>query len=102
LASGMTTAWQAVVIPDANVKHLMLNREVREAVAAGKFRIFSVGHVNECMAILTGLDAGERDAEGNFPEATVNYLIVQRLEAMADIRIALARSAEETDDEDED
>ncbi len=96
------TGEQAVVIPDANVKHLMLNQEVREAVAAGKFRIFSVGHVNECMAILTGLDAGERDAEGNFPEGTVNYLIVQRLEAMADIRIALARSAEETDDEDED
>ena len=83
---------QAVIIPAANVKHLMLNKEVREAVAAGQFHIYAVRHVDECLSLLTGIDAGERDESGRYPEGTVNRRIVARLEAMADRRIALARS----------
>jgi hypothetical protein len=48
--------------------------------------------VDECLSLLTGIDAGERDESGRYPEGTVNRRIVARLEAMADRRIALARS----------
>lgn len=83
---------QAVIVPAANVKHLMLKKEVREAVGAGQFHIYAVRHVDECLALLTGVDAGERDENGRYPEGTVNHRIVARLEAMADRRIALAKS----------
>jgi predicted ATP-dependent protease len=92
---------QGVIIPDANVEHLMLSKEVRDAVAAGHFRVYSVKNVDECMALLTGMEAGERDAQGQFPEGSVNQRVVERLEGMADIRIALAKSSESTDDEDD-
>jgi len=92
---------QGVIIPDANVEHLMLSKEVRDAVAAGHFRVYSVKNVDECMALLTGMEAGERDAQGQFPEGSVNQRVVDRLEGMADIRIALAKSSESTEDEDD-
>jgi lon-related putative ATP-dependent protease len=92
---------QGVIIPDANVEHLMLSKEVRDAVAAGHFRVYSVKNVDECMALLTGMEAGERDAQGQFPEGSVNQRVVERLEGMANIRIALAKSSESTDDEDD-
>ncbi len=93
------TGEQAVIIPAANVKHLMLNREVREAVAADQFHIYAARHVDECLALLTGIDAGERDARGRYPEGTVNHRIVARLEAMADRRVALARSMSRNNDD---
>jgi len=96
------TGDQGVIIPTTNIRHLMLNREVRDAVEAGRFRIYSAADVDECMAILTGMEAGGRDEQGRYPDGTVNHRIVERLEAMADLRIALAKaSAGDLEEEDE-
>ncbi len=70
---------QGVLIPAANVKHLMLRQEVVEAVAAGQFQIHAVETIDQCMEILTGLVAGERDEAGEFPESTINQQIVAGL-----------------------
>jgi lon-related putative ATP-dependent protease len=79
---------QAAVIPAANVDHLMLRREVVDAVAAGKFHVWTVETVDEALALLTGVPAGERDASGAYPEGTVNFLVEAGLAQMAALRIA--------------
>jgi predicted ATP-dependent protease len=48
---------QGVVIPRANEVHLMLRRDVLDAVAAGKFKIYSVDTVDEAMELLLGYSA---------------------------------------------
>jgi len=48
-----------VLIPAANVKHLMLREDVVEAVAAGRFAIYAVETVDQGIARLTDLSAAE-------------------------------------------
>lgn len=86
---------QGVLIPAANVQHLMLRDDVVAAVAAEKFHIYAVTTIDEGLELLTGLPAGERDEAGAFPEGSVNYLVGERLKAMTEAQIALARSARE-------
>ncbi len=73
------TGEQGVLIPASNVKHLMLRQDVIDAVAAGKFHVYPVEHIDQGIEILTGLPAGERDADGNFPPGSVNALVEARL-----------------------
>jgi lon-related putative ATP-dependent protease len=63
---------QGVLIPRANVKHLMLREDVVEAVKSGSFAIYPIATIDEGIALLTGIPAGERDASGVFPEDSVN------------------------------
>jgi lon-related putative ATP-dependent protease len=77
------TGKQGVLIPASNVKHLMLRQDVREAAAAGKFHIYAVSHVDEGIEILTGVVAGERGKDGQFPDGSVNALVENRLAEFA-------------------
>lgn len=88
------TGEQGVLIPAANVKHLMLRKDVVEAVSDGKFSIYAVDHVDQGIEILTGVGAGELDDEGNYPEGTINHLVHARLKAMAEKRRAFAKAME--------
>jgi len=90
-AKGLTGD-QGVVIPHQNVKNLMLRKEVVEAVREGRFHIYAVETVDEALELFTGLPAGERDENGQFPEGTVNYLVDKRLRE-------LAREAKEAEEE---
>ncbi len=81
-AKGLTGD-QGVVIPKANVKNLMLKKEVVRAVADGKFRIYAVSTVDEAASLLTGMPAGERKQDGTWPEDTFNFLVDKRLRDMA-------------------
>ncbi len=83
---------QGVLIPKANVKHLMLRQDVVQAVRAGQFHIYPVETIDQCMEILTGLEAGERDQSGRFPEGTVNHQIVAQLQNYAQKRLMFAES----------
>lgn len=83
LARGLTGD-QGVLIPKSNVQHLMLRDEVVEAVQAGKFAIYAVSDINEGIEILTGVKAGERDAEGRFPAGTINRLVEDKLQTFAE------------------
>jgi len=80
------TGDQGVLIPAVNRKHLMLRREVIEAVAAGRFRIFPVETIDEGIELLTGRPAGARDAAGTFPANSINRLVEDRLLAFAEAR----------------
>ena len=59
------------MIPNANVKNLMLKREVIDAVKAGKFHIYQVSTVEQGIEILTGVPAGKPDENGDYPDDTV-------------------------------
>jgi len=74
---------QGVLIPSANVKHLMLRREIVEACAAGQFHVIPIETIDQGIEILTGAPAGEPDITGRYPEGTVNQRIVVRLAAFA-------------------
>jgi len=78
------TGEQGVLIPGQNVPDLMLRDDVVEAVAAGRFHIYAVNHIDEGMELLTGLPAGRPREDGSFPEGTVNYLAEARLVELAD------------------
>ena len=86
---------QGVLIPAANVQHLMLRGDVRDAVAAGRFHIYAVRTVDEGIELLTGLPAGVADAEGIYPEGSINGLVSDRLAEYARIRAALAHGGGE-------
>jgi lon-related putative ATP-dependent protease len=89
-ARGLTG--QGVMIPASNVRHLMLKKEVIEAVRAGTFKIYAVETIDQGIEILTGVPAGERDASGKFSERTVNQKVEARLVDFAEKRIATQRA----------
>jgi lon-related putative ATP-dependent protease len=85
------TGDQGVIIPSTNVPHLMLREDVIEAVGKGLFHVYPVDHIDRGLEILTGIEAGEADADGSFPEGTLNRRIADRLAELTDHRIAFAR-----------
>jgi lon-related putative ATP-dependent protease len=78
------TGEQGVLIPAANVKNLMLRQDVIDAVAEGKFAIYAIETIDQGIEILTGVTAGERDEEGNYPEGSINRLVADRLTRFAE------------------
>ena len=82
-----------VIIPASNVRHLMLRRDVVEAVAEGTFRIHAVGTIDEAIEILTGTPAGARDEAGRFPDGSINARVEARLVHLAMRRGALGAKA---------
>mgnify|MGYP001814462632 CR=1 FL=1 len=77
---------QGVIIPVANVKHLMLRSDVVEAVEAGNFNVYPVDHVDDAITLLTGKKAGKKNSKGEFPKGSVNHKIRARLLEFADKR----------------
>jgi predicted ATP-dependent protease len=80
------TGDQGVVIPAANVQHLMLRKDVRQAARSGEFHVFAVEQVDEMLQILTGLPAGVADEQGRYPEGSVNHRVTNRLEQLFRLR----------------
>ena len=78
------TGEQGVIIPKANVAHLMLKEQVVETAREGGFHIYAVSTVDEGIELLTGVPAGRRQQDGTFPEGTVNYLVQKRLRELAE------------------
>ncbi|HEX9626534.1 MAG TPA: ATP-binding protein [Acidiferrobacterales bacterium] len=73
---------QGVIIPGANVRHLMLDEEVVAAVAAGRFHVHAADDVDRALTLLTGCDAGARRADGSYPPGSVNAAVAGRLRDM--------------------
>ncbi len=78
------TGQQGVIIPAENVEDLMLRDDVLDCVAAGRFHVLAVAKVEEGIEILTGVKAGEPDANGRFEPGTCFALVDQRLREMAE------------------
>ncbi len=68
------TGSQGVIIPQSNVRHLVLRRDVIDAVAAGRFHIYAVRTIDEGLEILT---AGPASVE------SINEAVARRLKELA-------------------
>ncbi len=73
---------QGVIIPERNVRNLMLRKDVVEAIGKKAFRIVAIDHVEEGIEILMGMPPGEPGPDGTYPEGTVNRLVEDRLDAL--------------------
>ena len=80
------TGEQGVLIPAANVQHLMLRADVVEAVAAGRFAVHAVRTVDEAMALLTGVEAGAPGPDGEWPADSVNARVQARVAELNALR----------------
>ena len=89
------TGRQGVVIPESNVRHLMLTAEVIDSVRAGRFHVWSARDVDEAIEPLTGIPPGRRGEDGSFPDGTLHARVEERLQRWA--RMAEAESKEDRD-----
>ena len=77
------TKENGVLIPVQNVKNLALCDEVIEAVKNGDFHIYPVSTIDEGIEILTGMNAGKLDEDGNYEKDSINYLVQEKLKKYA-------------------
>ncbi|MGA9411857.1 MAG: AAA family ATPase [Roseobacter sp.] len=80
------TGKQGVLIPHANISHLMVRPDIVKAVAAGTFRVIPIKTINQGIQALTGISAGQRGSDGQFPKNTLNHRVEAQLRAFADTR----------------
>lgn len=88
------TGTQGVLIPQANVQHLMLRKDVVDACGAGRFAVYPIATFDEGIALLTGLAAGVRGSDGAYARDSVNRRVEDRLRAFASIRRSFTDQSE--------
>lgn len=77
------TGRQGVIVPHQNVKNLMLNQEVVQAVEDGKFHIYAIDNIDQGIELLMKTPAGQRQKNGKFKRGTIHYLVDKKLEELA-------------------
>ena len=83
LARGLTGE-QGVLMPQVNVKNLMLRQDVVAEARAGQFHIHAISHVDEAMTLLTGM-----------PADNINGRVVQRVAELGSLGKAFSKPSEE-------
>ena len=76
---------QGVMIPAKNIRNLMLDQEIVDTVNEGKFNVWPVSTIEEGIAILTGMEAGELQEDGTYPEGTLFRKVDDRLQKISAI-----------------
>jgi lon-related putative ATP-dependent protease len=77
------TGDQGVLIPASNAQNLMLRDEVIEAAQNGQFHVWAISTVDEGISLLTGREAGELGADGQYPPGTVHRMVEDQLREYA-------------------
>ncbi len=73
-----------VVIPSKNLKNLVLDDEVEDAIKEGKFKLYAIDTIDDAIEIFTGLKAGKR--KGNsFESGTFHYYVDKKLKKINDM-----------------
>jgi len=78
------TDQQGVMIPESNVKDLMLRKDVVDAVDKGRFHVYAVRTIDEGIEILTGKVSGEKQPDGTYQPGTINDLVDKKLRELAE------------------
>ncbi|MBD3226377.1 MAG: AAA family ATPase [Caldithrix sp.] len=73
------TGDQGVIIPRSNMKHLLLDDAVVQAVKDEKFTIWAVDHIEDGIRILTGKSCGFEHKDGSFTEDSIFERVRLRL-----------------------
>jgi Lon-like ATP-dependent protease len=79
------TGEQGVIIPQANVRHLMLKADVIEAVQEGNFHIWPITNLDQALALFTDMEIGELQEDGSYPEGSFNAAVAERLTEFHDV-----------------
>jgi len=77
--TGGLTGTQGVVFPASNEPSLVLDDDIIEDVAAGRFHVWSVETVADGLELFTGETAGVADANGDYPPESIYGRIAERL-----------------------
>jgi ATP-dependent Lon protease len=78
------TGKQGVMIPKQNERHLMLRKDVKEAVKKGEFHVYSIGSIDEGIELLMGVEAGAQRKDGSYPLKSVHGMVLKKLRSMAE------------------
>jgi lon-related putative ATP-dependent protease len=89
------TGDQGVLIPEKNIRNLMMKQEVIEAVRAGQFHVWPISSIEEGVEILTGVEAGRLQPDGTYPAGTVFGKADERLQEIARIVKDFGKAEEE-------
>jgi lon-related putative ATP-dependent protease len=90
------TGDQGVLIPEKNIRNLMLKQEVIDAVKTGQFHLWPISSIEEGVEILTGIESGRLQPDGTYPEGTVFGKADERLQEIAKIVKDFGKAEEET------
>ncbi len=82
------TGQQGCIIPDVNVKNLILRQDIIDAINNEQFSIYPVTHFEQALEILTGKKAGKRLADSDFEKDSINDLLTRKLCHYAKLRKA--------------
>jgi predicted ATP-dependent protease len=77
---GGLTGTQGVIVPASNCVNLVLPDDVAAAIEAGNFHLWSVTNVDDVVALMLGVPAGQPDAMGNYAPDTLFGRIAARLD----------------------
>ncbi|MFO0642911.1 MAG: ATP-binding protein [Polyangiaceae bacterium] len=83
VARGLTGR-QGVMLPKANLPHLVLRDDVTRAILEGKFHLHAIETVSQGIEVLTGVPAGARDPHGRFPAGSVFGRVERRVIEIAE------------------
>jgi lon-related putative ATP-dependent protease len=86
------TGKQGVLIPESNVRNLMLKDEVIDEVKKGRFHIWSVEHIDEGIEILTGNKAGKKLGNGRFEKGSIHGLVDESLHRLSESWVSFAQN----------
>jgi predicted ATP-dependent protease len=86
------TGSQGVIIPESNVRNLMLKDEVIKAIKSGKFTIWSVENIDDGIEILTGVKAGKRLKNDSFERGTIHDLVDKELRNLSETWMSFAEN----------
>ena len=78
------TGTQGVIIPHHNVKNLMLNSEIIDAVEKGMFHIYPISTIDEGIEILTGVKYGTYTEDEGFEKNSISYHVYNKLKKYAE------------------
>ena len=69
------TGTQGVIIPQKNIRNLMLKAEVVENIKAGNFHIWTIDNIDEGLSLLTDMEIGTLQEDGTYPPGTLNQAV---------------------------
>ncbi|MCP4023595.1 MAG: AAA family ATPase [Desulfobacteraceae bacterium] len=85
------TSDQGVMIPSSNVKNLMLRKDVVDAVEKGRFHIYQVAAIEQGIEVLTGIAAGEKNKEHQYPPKSIFGAVQAKLKTFHDRSVKFNR-----------
>ncbi len=71
----------SVIMPKANLKNLIIvNPKMLEEIEKGNFKIYAISNVFEGLELLTGLEFGTKDKNGNYPKNSIGFKIQEAID----------------------